>query len=112
MFPCASPAILYLSVRRLIIPALLVAGCLAAARASAVTIDFNNYAAVAFSKSSGEYGYAWNWPTRAMAENEALAKCKADDAKIVGWVRGGWLVLFVGGNHHYGVGWQYGGALV
>lgn len=73
-----------------------------------VVIDFDTYAAVAFSTETGKYGYAWNYGSRAAAERAALAKCKADDAKIVGWVKGGWLVLVVGDNNAYGVAWEYG----
>src|SRR6266446_1862918 len=74
-----------------------------------VTIDFDTYAAIAFSKSTGKYGYAYNYYSKSAAERAALARCPQADAKIVGWVKGGWLALAVGDNHAYGVAWEYGG---
>jgi hypothetical protein len=79
-----------------------------ASQAQADTIDFSTYGAVAFSSSTGSYGYAWNCGTRGEAEQAALARCTASDARIVGWVQGGWLVLAIGENNSYGIGWEYG----
>lgn len=76
--------------------------------ARAVEIDFSRYAAVAYSESTGEYGYGWDHASRGAAERTALAHCKASDAKIVGWVKAGWLVLAVGEDKAYGVAWQWG----
>ena len=73
-----------------------------------VTIDFDTYAAVAYSPATGKYGYAWNHRSRYLAERAALSKCPAADARVVGWVKGGWLVLAVGDNNAYGTGWEYG----
>jgi len=73
-----------------------------------VTIDFNTYAAVAFSKSTGKYGYAWNYGSRYAAECAALARCPARDARIVAWVKGGWLAVALGENNAYGYGYSYG----
>jgi hypothetical protein len=56
----------------------------------------------------GSYGYAWNCGTRGEAEQAALARCTASDARIVGWVQGDWLVLAIGENNSYGIGWEYG----
>jgi hypothetical protein len=73
-----------------------------------VQIDFDTYAAVAYSPSTGKYGYAWNWRSRGKAEAVALANCKEADAKVVGWVKAGWLVLAVSDDNAYGVGYSYG----
>ena len=73
-----------------------------------VQIDFDTYAAVAYSPATGKYGYAWNHRSRHLAERAALSKCPAADARVVGWVKGGWLVLAVGDNNAYGAGWEYG----
>lgn len=78
------------------------------AKADTYKISSDTYAAVAFSKSTGKYGYAWNHPSRAAAEKQALANCKAPDAEIVGWVNFGWLVLAIGSDNSYGTGWEYG----
>jgi hypothetical protein len=91
------------------LPSFCLLGFLAASsRAEAAEIDFDTYAAVAFSPSTGAYGYGWNLATRGQAERTALSKCTGDDARIVGWVQGGWLVLAIGDNKTYGVGWEYG----
>ena len=100
-------------VKSLVLSALLLSGHrLCTASASAAEIDFSTYAAVAFSPSTGKYGYAWDQPTRGYAERIALSYCKAEDAKIVGWVQGGWLVLAIGEDNAYGVGWEYGNGAV
>jgi len=39
---------------------------------------------------------------------ERRRNVKADDAKIVGWVQGGWLALAVADDNAYGVGYEYG----
>ncbi|MCE9534661.1 MAG: DUF4189 domain-containing protein [Planctomycetes bacterium] len=73
-----------------------------------VEIDFDTYAAVAYSPKTGKYGYAWNWRSRAQAERVALANCIEADAKVVGWVKAGWLVLAVSDDNDYGVGYAFG----
>lgn len=79
-----------------------------ASPARAVDIDFDKYAAVAYSPSTGKFGYAWNWHTRSKAEAVALSNCKAADAKVVGWVKAGWLVLVVADDNAYGIGTTFG----
>lgn len=88
--------------------ALLVTGAATAQSADSVTIDSDTYAAVAFSKSTGKYGYGWNYGSKSRAEAVALSECKADDAEIVGWVKYGWLVLVVGDDNSHGIAWEYG----
>jgi serine/threonine-protein kinase len=73
-----------------------------------VEIDFKSYVAIAFSPSTGAYGYAYNYWSRYSAEREALRRCPHADAKIVGWVQAGWLALAIGDDNAYGVGWEYG----
>jgi hypothetical protein len=73
-----------------------------------VTIDFDTYAAVAYSRSTGKYGSAWNYGSRSAAQRAALARCPAADARIVAWVKGGWVALAIGENNAYGYGYSYG----
>jgi hypothetical protein len=80
----------------------------APARAEVVYLDDYSYAAVAYSTSTGEFGYAYNYYSLAEAKREALSTCPADDAEIVGWVQGGFLVLAIGEDNSYGIGWEYG----
>jgi hypothetical protein len=54
------------------------------------------YAAIAYSPSTHSYGYGTNFDTREDAEQEALAQCSGDDARVVGTVHNGWTSLAVG----------------
>lgn len=95
----------------LAVPVLALLGLLAAtpaARADGVVIDPDTYAAVAYSPSTGKYGYGYNCGSRWAAERRALAECQAPDARVVGWVNAGWLVLAIGDDNSYGVAWEYG----
>jgi hypothetical protein len=79
-----------------------------APHAEASDIDFSRYAAIAYSPATGNYGYAWNHHSRSSAERAALANCKEGDARIVGWVKGGWLAVAIGKDNAYGMGYEYG----
>src|SRR5205807_10452956 len=79
------------------------AAVLAAAPASARAGD--KYAAIAYSPSSGAYGYSVGFATRTGAEKEALAQCKGDDAQVLVWARNGWCCLAVGDDNAYGYSW-------
>jgi hypothetical protein len=87
---------------------LALAGFSSSARADVVTIDSDSYAAVAYSPKTGKYGYAWGCGSRGSAERAALSECKEDDAKIVGWVNAGFLVLVIADDNAYGCGYSYG----
>jgi len=87
---------------------LLLAVTSAAQAQNSYTISDNTYAAVAFSSKTGEYGFAYDYNSRFGAEKAALARCKEPDAKIIGWVKFGWLVVALGDDHSYGIAWEYG----
>ena len=99
-----------LKLKTLVICSTLFAGLFgnAIAQAEVVYFDTYRYAAVAYSTTTGKYGYAYNHGTLAGAKKTALGHCEADDAEIVGWVQGGFLVLAIGDDNSYGVGWEYG----
>jgi hypothetical protein len=63
-------------------------GLSAAAQAGADT-----YAAIANSKSTGNWAVSGNHGSPEAAENEAIKQCNADDAKAVLWVRGAWCAI-------------------
>ena len=71
----------------------------------ALADDGDKFAAIAFSQSTGSYGYGYGFDARSGAENEALAQCSGDDAKVVVWVKNGWCALAVGDDNAYGYGW-------
>jgi hypothetical protein len=98
------------TLRNLLVVSSLALACLLTStpRAGAIDIDPDTYAAIAYSPSTGKYGYGYNCYSRARAEQVALAHCPESDAKIVGWVKFGWIALAVGDDKGYGCGWQYG----
>ncbi len=109
MLPAAARAVLKHFSKPILVSCLCLAGLFGHASLAQVdSIDFSTYAAVAYSSSTGSYGYAWNYGTRGEAEQVALSRRTAADARIVGWAQGGWLALAIGENNAYGVGWEYG----
>ena len=54
------------------------------------------YCAIAYSKSTGRYGHGEGYDSRAAAEYRALAECGTHDARVVGWVKNGYLSLALG----------------
>ena len=77
-------------------------------RCAEASFYFGRYAAIAYSTTTGDYGYAWDHSSLGSAKAAALNNCKAEDAEIVGWVCDGWLVLAIGEEYSYGVAWEYG----
>ena len=57
---------------------------------------YNYYAAIAFSQSTGRYGYSSGWLAEINARREALKNCKAKDAKVILVVGNGYAALAVG----------------
>lgn len=39
----------------------------------------DNYGAIAYSDSTGNWGYSYDYGSRSEAENSALSRCKSDD---------------------------------
>jgi hypothetical protein len=74
-----------------------------------IVFDHDTYAAIAYSPSTGSYGYAYNCDSRGEAERLALKHCKARDARIATWVHNGFCALAVGDDQScWGSGWSYG----
>jgi len=66
----------------------------------------NRYAAIAYSTSTGKYGFAHGYSSRGCAEQAALGHCPVDDAQILVWARGNWCALAVGDDvGEYGWAW-------
>jgi hypothetical protein len=66
--------------------------------------EAGTFCAIAFSTSTGRYGHAEGWNTRAQAERRALAACGTSDARVVGWVNNGYVALAVGDGFAWGTG--------
>jgi hypothetical protein len=64
------------------------------------------YGAIAYSPSTGKYGYSYNCYSEGEAERIALRNCRAADAEVEVWVENGWAALAVGDDGSYGYGWS------
>ncbi len=47
----------------------------------------DNYGAIAYSESSGKWGYSYDYGSRGQAENAALRRCKSGDCEIKLWFK-------------------------
>src|SRR5579862_6346578 len=84
-------------------------GSTSQAKADVIVFDGDTYAAIAYSPSTGSYGYAYNYGSRGSAETAALRNCKAPDARIVTWVNNGFCALALGDDvGSYGIGYSWG----
>jgi hypothetical protein len=79
--------------------AFFVFGAAQAARADA-------YAAIAYSQSTGQYGYSYGYDNLGAAENAAVGYANAPDAHVVVWVENGWAALAVNDDGGWGYGWS------
>ena len=89
--------------------AALIALFVVAGDVSAQAVDSSRYAAVAFSKKTGKYGYGYDHPSRFSAERAALRNCPEADAKVLTWTRFGYIVLLIAADGSPGFG-QVNGA--
>lgn len=65
----------------------------------------DNYGAIAFSQAGGNYGYSYDYGSRAGAEQEALNRCNASDCAVVLWFMNACGALASGDDNGYGTGW-------
>ena len=82
---------------------------IAFAAAARVDAAGNRYAAIAFSPSTGQYGYGNGFRTKDEAIERALEECGADDA-ITRWSRNAWIALAISDRTATGWGWGSGWA--
>ena len=66
----------------------------------------DNYGAIAYSSSSGRYGYSYDFGSRAEAENYAISKCGRSDCVVKVWFRNACGALAVGQRGGLGWGWS------
>ena len=68
--------------------------------------SYDRYAAIAYSPSTGKYGYSFGSGSRCCAEQTAMRHCPMEDARIVAWSRNSWCVLALGDEvGKYGWAW-------
>jgi len=94
----------YRPIRSAFLGLLIAAGLLCLALPASARAD-DTYAAIAYSESSGRYGYSYGYGNRAGAEDRAITECKADDAKVVIWCRNAYAALAVSDEGAYGYAW-------
>jgi serine/threonine-protein kinase len=64
------------------------------------------FGAIAYSPSTGNYGYWYGANCLAAAEVGALSGCNAPDRQVVATVENGWAALAVNNNGGWGYGWS------
>lgn len=71
-----------------------------------VAAQGDEFAAIAYSPSTGSYGYAYGWESQDSAEVDALSRCDGYDARAVVWVRNGWAALATNSSGAWATGWS------
>jgi len=69
-------------------------------------VPARSYGAMAYSKSTGGYGYAWGQATRADAERVALRNCDGSDASIEVHGQNAWIAFAHGSDGASGWAWS------
>jgi hypothetical protein len=64
------------------------------------------YAAIAYSESTGQYGYTYGYQDLGAAQCDAVSNANAADAHVVVWVENGWAALAVNNDGGWGYGWS------
>ena len=65
----------------------------------------HRYAAIAYSRSTGNYAWANGWGELADAQTVARRGCRGPDTDVVAWVADGYVALAVGRDNVYGAGY-------
>jgi hypothetical protein len=81
--------------------------CLLTAAIPEANASGDRFAAVAFSPSTGRWGYSNGFSTQSAAMARARAECGARDA-IVKWTKNAWISLAVSDESPGGYGWAWG----
>ena len=66
---------------------------------------YDNYGAIAYSGSTGNWGYSYDYGSRAQAENSALSRCGKNDCEIKVWFKNSCGALAKASNG--ALGWSY-----
>jgi tetratricopeptide (TPR) repeat protein len=80
---------------------------IAGADDNVITIDPDSVLAIAFSESTGEFHYVYNYEDHEVAERAVLSLFQAKDAKLLRWVNWGFCALALGDTKGaWGIGWK------
>jgi hypothetical protein len=66
----------------------------------------NSYAAVAYSPSTGQWGYGNGYPSQSAAIARARSECGRADARTF-WCKNSWIALAISDQSPGGFGWAY-----
>jgi Domain of unknown function (DUF4189) len=70
----------------------------------ATSVFADQHAAIAYSASTGQYGYSYGFSDLGDAETDAINRCGATDAVVVTWSRNEWCSLALSDDGSYGWG--------
>lgn len=93
--------------RRVLLLLFLLSWCLSVALAGGGggTKSRDNWGAIAYSESTGRYGYVYDFASQAEAINAAVEKCRTQDCRAVVWFKNSCAALAKGGtNYGYSIG--------
>jgi hypothetical protein len=65
----------------------------------------DNYGAIAYSESSGNWGSSYDYGSRQQAENAALNRCGSDDCEVKAWFKNSCGALAAGDDGALGWSW-------
>ena len=66
----------------------------------------NSYAAVAYSPSTGQWGYGHGYPNQSQAISRARSECGQADARTF-WCKNAWIALAISDRSPGGFGWAF-----
>ena len=67
---------------------------------------YDRYGAIAYSKSTGQYGYSYDYSTETMAKAQALSNCGDVSCHVYVWFRNACGALAKADNGDLGWGWS------
>lgn len=62
----------------------------------------SRFCAIAYSKTTYQWGYSWGKQSRRQAEQEAIRRSESKDAEILCWSKGEWYCALADGPKSYG----------
>jgi len=72
---------------------------------STTALADDHYGAIAYSQSTGSYGFSYDYDSRAAAEAQARENCDDRGCTVVLWFVNACGALATGNGHAYGTGW-------
>jgi len=64
--------------------------------------EASRFCAIAYSKTTYQWGYSWGKQSRQQAEQEAIRRSESKDSEILCWSKGSWYCALADGPKSYG----------